>query len=366
MLRVHGVPPPVMDAIDRLSAPLRGAARSSWAALVFDVATIARTMAAVATAAHGAGIRALFAAKSFPHPHILALAAELLDGFDVASVAELAAVAADKIVSVADPSGAAVAHARGARAIAVCETVDQVRAAPPGADIAIRVSASITGTDPAIGAVLDGTGRRRSRFGLDDRAAIAAMVDAAAGRRVGLHVHHGAVVAAAASRFVTTARAALALVDVAPAFLDLGGSWQGIADLPGAFAELRAAVPAGIELLVEPGRLYTRDAGFACGPILAARDLGDRALRVVGLSRICHLRWSHVELVHRAPHPGRGRTVLVVGPTCFEDDVVGEWVCDPADVEPGMRVVVRSVTGYAVAWNTGFGGVPPADVVLAT
>ena len=38
----------------------------------------------------------------------------------------------------------------------------------------LRVSASITGTDPAIGAVLDGSGRRRSRFGLDDRAAIAA------------------------------------------------------------------------------------------------------------------------------------------------------------------------------------------------
>jgi len=26
--------------------------------------------------------------------------------------------------------------------------------------------------------------------------------------------------------------------------------------------------------------------------------------------------------------------------------------------------VLRNVTGYAVAWNTGFGGVPPADVVM--
>jgi diaminopimelate decarboxylase len=363
MMRVHGVPSPVLAAIER----------TTGAALVFDVATLVKSMANVAAAAHAAGIRALFAAKSFPHPQVLALAAETLDGFDVASPGELAALPAAAIVSIADPTGGALAYARdalgrGARVIAACETVEQVRAAPPGADIAVRVSASITGADPAIGAVLDGTGRRRSRFGLDDRAAIAAIARAATvdGRRVGLHVHHGAVVATAASRFVATAHAALALVDFAPAFFDLGGSWQGITDLAAAFAEVRAAVPTDIELLVEPGRLYARDAGFACGPVLAARDLGDRELRVVGLSRICHLRWSHVELVHRAPHPGRGRNVLVVGPTCFEDDVVGEWTCDPADVAIGTRVVVRNVLGYAVAWNTGFGGVPPAEVVLAT
>jgi hypothetical protein len=30
----------------------------------------------------------------------------------------------------------------------------------------------------------------------------------------------------------------------------------------------------------------------------------------------------------------------------------------------GARIVLRNVSGYAVGWNTGFGGVPPADVVL--
>jgi hypothetical protein len=34
-------------------------------------------------------------------------------------------------------------------------------------------------------------------------------------------------------------------------------------------------------------------------------------------------------------------------------------------VPPEQRVVLRDITGYAVSWNTGFGGVPPADVVLA-
>jgi len=79
---------------------------------------------------------------------------------------------AARVVSIADPSGraggrAARAAGRYARLIVGCETVEQVRAAPARAEIAIRISASITGRDPAIGAVLDGSGHRRSRFGLD-------------------------------------------------------------------------------------------------------------------------------------------------------------------------------------------------------
>jgi diaminopimelate decarboxylase len=190
-------------------------------------------------------------------------------------------------------------------------------------------------------------------------------------RRVGVHVHHGPVAAASGERFVATARAALAAMHdagVAPRFLNLGGAWHAIADLPAALAEVRAAVPAEIELIIEPGRALSEHAGFACGRVTLARELDDRALRVTDLSRICHLRWSHVELVGAAPRPGRGRRVLIVGPTCFEEDVIGEWLiedelaCRAYDV--GTRVVVRNVTGYAIAWNVGFHGNPSADVVV--
>ena len=114
--------------------------------------------------------------------------------------------------------------------------------------------------------------------------------------------------------------------------------------------------------MVEPGRLYSEGAGFACGFVQAARALGDRELRVLDLSRICHLRWNAVDLIARAPHPGAGRPVLFAGPTCFEDDAIGEWTIDPAQLGP--RAVFRGVTGYALGWNTGFGGVPPAEIVV--
>src|SRR5204862_1352934 len=94
--------------------------------LVFDLARIDANLAAVAEAARGAGVSALFAAKSFPHPAVCARAAARLAGFDVASPGEVAQIreavdsaasdgvrAADRVLSVADPSGAAAAAAAG-------------------------------------------------------------------------------------------------------------------------------------------------------------------------------------------------------------------------------------------------------------
>lgn len=408
------LPNAIVRAIDRAERP----------ALVFDRARLAANLRALAASAHAHGITALFAAKSFPHPEVWALAAEHCDGFDAASAGEVAALPATRVLSIADPTGRAHASAdrhRG-RLIVGCETPAQIASAPPHAEIAIRISASITGRDPAIGAVLDGSGHRRSRFGLDARcvddpaglgerdhegpralasadelavpsaelavpsatgrvvdagwvssvadravAELRAMASAANGRRVGLHVHHGPVTATSAERFLATARAVLDLAreaGVEPAFLDAGGAWHAIADLDGAFARLREAVPRSIELIIEPGRAIANEAGFACGRVVVARELADRSLRVVDLSRSCHLRWSQIDLVGSAPHAGTGRGTLVVGPTCYEDDVLGEWTISPGSLDEGARFVVRNVTGYAVAWNTSFGGVPPAEVVL--
>jgi diaminopimelate decarboxylase len=332
---------------------------------VFDAARLERNVRAFAEAARASRITTLFAMKSFPHPQVRALATEHLDGCDAASAEEVGD-AAGRVLSIADPSGragVAAASWRG-RLIVSCETVDQVRAAPAHAEIALRVSASLTGSDPAIGAVLDGSGHRRSRFGVEDREQLHAMVAAAAGRPVGLHVHHGPITATSAERFIATARAVLALADFAPRFLDLGGAWHGIADLPRALLDVRADIPAEIELIIEPGRAIVDGAGFARGTVVVARELADRPLRVLDLSRICHLRWSQVELVNQAPHPGEGRRALFVGPTCFEDDVIGEWSITPAELPAGARVVLRGVTGYAVAWNTSFGGVRAAEVVI--
>ncbi|HEY0989513.1 MAG TPA: hypothetical protein VGD80_20735, partial [Kofleriaceae bacterium] len=73
------LPVAIAGAIERCRRP----------SLVFDVARIDGTLAAIAEAARAAGVTALFAAKSFPHPAVRALAAARLAGFDVASPAEV-------------------------------------------------------------------------------------------------------------------------------------------------------------------------------------------------------------------------------------------------------------------------------------
>jgi len=70
---------------------------------------------------------------------------------------------------------------------------------------------------------------------------------------------------------------------------------------------------------------------------VVARSVDDRPLRVLDLSRICHLRWSQVELVGAAPRPGEGHRVLLVGPTCYEEDVIGEWTAPLERLGEGAR-----------------------------
>ncbi len=348
----------VVEAIDRSLA-------TPGAALVYDLRAIAANMRRFATAARAANITPLFALKSFPLDSVRALAATELAGFDAASSDEVRAAASarsDGVLSVFDPGAQAIAHVpRDARRVIVsCETVEQVRAAPAHADLALRISASVTGRDPAIGAILDGTGHRRSRFGVSTREEIAALTSAAGSRRYGLHVHHGPVTATNADRFVATARAALALLDREPAFINLGGAWHGIEDIGGAFAAIRAAL-GPIEIFVEPGRALAANAGFACGRVLSTRETHERILSVTELSRVCHLRWSQPELVVPAPRADARRKIVLVGPTCYEEDVIGEWIADPRDVTE--RVVLRGISGYALAWNTSFAGVPAARVI---
>lgn len=334
------LPPAVRDAI----------ARSHGPSLIFDRARIAANAHTLREAT--TGYTTLFALKSLPQLR------DMFDAFDVASVEEAALVAGAKIISIADPSGRAV-DARAGRLIVSCETAAQIAAAPPHAELALRVSLSSAARDPAIGAI-EAAGHRRSRFGVDTREALAALRAAAGDRPLGLHVHHGPITATSAERFIATARAALALADFEPRFLNLGGAWHGIADLPRTLAAVRAAVPANLELVIEPGRALVDGAGFACGRVVLARDAGDRPLRVTELSRICHLRWSPVELV--VDHPGAGVSTLFVGPTCFEEDVLGDWVTEPPAV--GELVILRNVNGYAASWNATFGGVPAARVQI--
>jgi diaminopimelate decarboxylase len=347
------------DAIERATAP----------SLIFDGAAIEATMVRAAAAGKRHGVRVLFAAKSFPHPDVLDLAARILDGFDLAGAGERA-VDRGGMWSITDPGLVDVARLPARPLAVTCESVDQVRAvrgARPDAAIALRVSiSSLMPGDDAVGAIASGDGYRRSRFGVDvDGLELHAMANAARGApRLGVHVHSAGVIPATASRWGDIARKLAGIAELVGAdFVDLGGGWHGVAnDLDDAIEVVRAAVPPAIDVWIEPGRLFSDGAGWAVGRVIAARQIADRALRVTSISRIAHLRWTAVSLVAPPPAAGGAKTTFV-GPTCFEDDVVGDWITDRR-YDVGDRVVWSGVTGYATAWNHGFSGVPQADVIV--
>jgi diaminopimelate decarboxylase len=344
---------------------LAARAPASGAALVYDLAALDRRMGEVAAIARRHDVRVLFAMKSFVHEPIWRLAAARLDGLDAGSPAEARAALAcgARMISITDPTGAA----GGGDAWITCEDPARAAAAPAGARLAIRFAAShLVPGDDAVGGVLEGSGRRTSRFGVRTLDEARAIVAAGGGRVRGIHVHHGGVAPASPARLVACARAALAAADVAGvplAWLDLGGGLHLLPDLDAALAAVRAVVPRDVELVVEPGRLFADGAGFASGHVRAARSLGDRELRIVDVSRACHLRWQHVAPVSPPAPTGAARTILFTGPTCYEEDVVGEWKLDPDRFAVGAPLIVAGVNGYALGWNHGFGGVPPAEVV---
>lgn len=353
-------------AVERVPAALE-----PGPALIFDVGVMRDRMERARAIARAAGVELLYAVKAFPETVGVALAAEHLDGLDVAGPEEQAAALAmpTTTVSVTWPGdvdvGALGALAAKHRVTAVCETTAQVEAA-----------ASVAGVTLAVRLASDG----ESRFGVAP--AVLREVAAAGGDRVrALHVHGGplamspAIVAERARRACDAASAA----GIALEQLDLGGSLHGFALakatsgqalLADALAAARTVVPTNVRLVFEPGRLWTEGAGFACGRVLAARDDGTRAIRVLELSRLCHLRWSTPRLVAPPPKPGEPRVaVTLLGATCCEDDTIADALIPPEHLpalDVGGRVIFAGINGYAAGWNRAFAGVPAARVLTVT
>lgn len=351
-------------------------------ALLFDRAVIAGRLAAIRAAADAAGVQALFAVKSCPLPEVVALAHAQLGGLDVAGPGEQdeALALLPTTVSVTWPgavdSARLAALATRHRVIAVGETAAQLAAAAavPGVELAARLSVSELLDEDAPGGLRVG-GLHASRFGAAP-AELPALRAAAGERLRALHLHGGPL-ATSPARLARLAAAAVAAAEAAGlslARLDLGGSLHGFAldapaagqtTLAAALAAARAAVPASVELAIEPGRVVVDGAGFASGHVVAARAIAGREVRVLSLSRLCHLRWSSPRLVAPPPRPGQAVAVTLLGATCSEDDVIADAKV-PAEALPalGERVTLADVTGYAAAWNRAFAGVPAARVLV--
>jgi diaminopimelate decarboxylase len=234
----------------------------------------------------------------------------------------------------------------------------------------------------------------RSRFGFDTSerqdcelaaAELSRAVHAAGEAFAGFHLHHGFAEANSPEVYLAFALAMKALAAKAgvplPSINLGGGLWTlSFPVLERLCTEIKRAVGPGTCVRFEPGRILSREAGVAVGRVLSARTVGSTRIRLLNLSRACHVRWAHPRLLNVVPAPegalpklkkassGAPR-LLCVGPTCYEDDTFPEVLVGEAAegngrtlLPEGDTVVFGGITGYSCAWNSSFNGIPPAEV----
>jgi len=375
--------------------------------LVFDMRALRRNFLSLEKIAANTGARFLFAVKSFPSAEILVLAQAHLGGFDVSNATEVDLVrsatrgggdAKACAMSLFQPCSDAMAlqpldawveeKARaGSPLIVSCESASQVASLQDCYGEHVRISVRIN--SPSLLASADrgdplSPGFLWSRFGawggVDE---LRDCVLAAGTSFEGFHLHHGFPRANGPGEYTAFARAAASLardLGVSLPCVNFGGGLSRFSndDLGALVGKLREGLPPETRIVFEPGRLLTRDAGFAVGHVRTARTVRipttdgavTRLVRVVSLSRSCHMKWSNPALLGAFARAQTVRSPVrleVVGPTCYEDDVLASValatpVAENEFLPAGSSIAFGGITGYSVAWNTSFNGIPSAMV----
>ena len=369
-----GLRQPVLDWLDdcERTSPL----------LTFDMERIERRMQWLSETTASLSIAPLFAVKSCPSPEILRAAHKYLKGFDVSNEVEYASLPEEldgRLVSVTSPALTADPDrlsARGNATVIVLDSLWQL-------DRYIRQRATIPYLLRIQGSDLlrhreppDPAFYEHARFGLTLREVLEVFSQLRIRRNppAGFHVHHGSEINRTSTyRAIIDALGALSSdISFEPRCVNLGGGWHSIQDgeLGTVLEHARLVFPEPCAILLEPGRWYAEEAGFALGTIVNEVRAGDKVNYVVNLSKRCHLNWSQPRLVYPlAAGLRRMREVRFFGPSCDEYDLIGTFLLPYRDdffaesgLTPGQRVVFSNVSTYSAAWNVSFNGIPAADV----
>ncbi len=357
-------PEHVTAALRALPAPV--------CAYVYDTAAL-RERAAAVRAALPPGTTLLYAVKANGHPAVLRTLGAVCDGLEVASGGELdlaVAAGAGRIVF----GGPAKTDAELAAAVAAGAQVNvesghelrrldrAARSAGTVVDAAVRVNraqAALPGSHAMTGTP--------TPFGVDEQELARVLALPLTSMRItGFHLHavSNNLDAAAHARFVaealdwsvaTAARHGLGLelvnvggglgVDyLSDATIDLGALRAGLAGL---------AVPAGVDLIVEPGRILAADAGWYAAEVIDLKRTHGRWFAVLR-GGTHHFRlpaawgYSHPFSVLEVEHwPYDWARPEVTGVAV---DAVGE-LCTPRDVLARDRPVRRLRIGDVLVFG---------------
>ncbi|GIK29328.1 MAG: diaminopimelate decarboxylase [Chloroflexi bacterium] len=241
---------------------------------------------------------------------------------------------------------------------------------------ALRLNPDVTAnTHPYIA-----TGHGAAKFGLT-----ADVVDAVLARRssyphvdiTGLHLHIGSQLGdtQATGKAVDTA-VAIAKQHDGITTLNVGGglplAYDPHSQLPSPheFMDVLAQRAAGFQLLLEPGRSISGDAGVLLTTVLYVKHQGGQRIVIADGSMTELLRPALYGAKHAiVPVAARGESISpaqIVGPVCESSDVLGRDVPLPA-LAPGDLLAVLDAGAYGMVMASNYNArVRPAEIVIET
>lgn len=348
---------------------------------IYSRAQLSHHYQAYADALQGHPHLICYAVKSNSNLAVLNCLARLGAGFDIVSQGELERVLAaggDPGKVVFSGVGKTAAEMRRALEVGIrcfnvesaaeLERLNQVATEiDRTARISLRVNPDVDAeTHPYIS-----TGLKENKFGIDIRDARQVYRRAAELSHieiVGVDCHIGSQLTRI-DPFLDALQRVLVLVDaleedgIALRHLDLGGG-LGVRyrdETPPAAGDYMAQVLAilkgrGLELLVEPGRSISANAGILVSRVEYLKDQGDKCFCIVDAAMNDLLRpalyqaWMAIEPVR--PRQGEERLMDVVGPVCETGDFLGQdrSLC----VLPGDLLAVRGAGAYGFSMSSNY------------
>ena len=329
----------------------------------------------------------LFAVKSFPSAEVLAALAAVGAGFEVSSVSEYDLLPSDLAgrrvsLNAPEPSDLDSLIKKGNLLdvhVDVPSRVNELEI-PDSGRFVLRLSHTGLGLPSA----LVGDPMRDSRFGSSLQALdeFAKLVDSQ--QDLAVHLHNGSennssdFYHAALSQILGAANRTGAELSS----INLGGGFHQIEtrDLRETLAALSSDAGEST-VLIEPGNVSARGSGFLLTRAVSVRSNASGLHHVtLDCSYESHAKWSlpiweptaGVDAL-RCPHnvipeaEDGCEFVLFYGSSCYEKDLMGVYrvpATGSAPITRGDYLRFANLNGYSFAWNIGFNGVPPAEVVL--
>lgn len=357
-----------------------GTFASNGPTLAFDLGLIERRMARLHNMARNFAIDVLLSVKSCPDHTFLNLAHDRLDGYDISNIHEFGIIPKDisnKLVSITSPNINFEIYQLMSKlksAIVVLDS-DIELYLHRRSGINIPYLLRLNSLDLLKGVNSSNMPASRFGFSLDEARALISGSSLPSTSPSGFHVHHGSErndlrtyqsIIRNLKRFAED-------LNFTPLYINLGGGWHSMKDeeISAAFHLVRAEFPKPCRIIIEPGRWFGQDAGFAIGCIVN-QAFGPRQARfVTDLSRDCHLKWSKPRLlVSVDARANKFCDVEILGSSCYEGDIIGKFTVPYYDnltgetgLQFGSRIVFGGISTYSLSWNHSFNGIGEADIV---